>query len=110
MSTPELAAGLANPSLDFGADVRVMIHSRLVQPLADVTLLFLGLPLVLRRETRNVFVAVFLCLGLTVVFMLVGMACQYLGSIVFFRPSLAAWLPLLIFVPVATAMYDRIDK
>ncbi|MBA4016423.1 MAG: hypothetical protein C0483_04475 [Pirellula sp.] len=110
MSTPELVEGLANPSLDFGADVRVMIHGRLVQPLADVTLLFLGLPLVLRRETRNVFVAVFLCLGLTVVFMLVGMACQYLGSIVVFRPSLAAWLPLLIFVPVATAMYDRIDK
>jgi lipopolysaccharide export system permease protein len=110
MATPELVEGLANPSLDFGADVRVMIHGRLVQPLADVTLLFLGLPLVLRRENRNIFVAVFICVALTAVFMIVGFACQKLGSIMLIRPSLAAWLPLLIFVPVATALYDRIEK
>ncbi|MBL9093785.1 MAG: LptF/LptG family permease [Planctomycetaceae bacterium] len=110
MSTPDLVEGLANPSLDFGAGERVLIHSRLVQPLADICLLFLGLPLVLRRETRNVFAAIGLCVALTVVFMLVGMACQYLGSVVYIRPSLAAWLPLLIFVPLAMALYDRIDK
>ncbi|MGC3969314.1 MAG: LptF/LptG family permease [Pirellulales bacterium] len=110
MATPELVKGLANPSLDFGADVRVMIHSRFVQPLADVTLLFLGLPLVLRRETRNIFVAVFICVALTAVFMLVGFTCQKMGSIMLIRPSLAAWLPLLLFIPVATSLYDRIDK
>ena len=48
--------------------------------------------------------------GLTAVFMVVGFACQKLGSIMLIRPSLAAWLPLLIFVPVATALYDRIEK
>lgn len=110
MSTPELVEGLRNPSLDYGADVRVMVHGRLVQPLADVTLLFLGLPLVLRRENRNIFSAIVMCFGLTVVFLVVGVACQYLGSIVLIRPSLAAWLPLMIFVPTATAMYDRIDR
>lgn len=110
MSTPELVQGLKNPSLDYGADVRVMVHSRLVQPLADVTLLFLGLPLVLRRENRNIFSAIAMCVGLTVVFLIVALACQYLGSIVLIRPSLAAWLPLMIFIPTATAMYDRIDR
>lgn len=110
MSTPELVAGLSNPSLDYGSDVRVMVHSRLVQPLSDVCLLFLGLPLVLRRENRNIFSAIAMCFGLTVVFLVVGMACQYLGTIVFIRPSLAAWLPLMIFIPTATFMYDRIDR
>lgn len=110
MSTPELVAGLSNPSLDYGADVRVMVHSRLVQPLSDVCLLFLGLPLVLRRENRNIFSAIAMCFGLTVVFLVVGMACQYLGTIVLIRPSLAAWLPLMIFIPTATFMYDRIDR
>lgn len=110
MSTPELVAGLSNPSLDYGADVRVMVHSRLVQPLSDVCLLFLGLPLVLRRENRNIFSAIAMCFGLTVVFLVVGMACQYLGTLVVIRPSLAAWLPLMIFIPTATAMYDRIDR
>ena len=56
-STGELLTGLHNRSLDYGADVRVTIHARLVQPILDVTLLFLGLPLVLSRQHRNVFVA-----------------------------------------------------
>ena len=54
-STPQLIAGLRNRANDFGANVRVSIHRRFVQPLLDITLLFLGLPLVLTRESRNVF-------------------------------------------------------
>lgn len=110
MSTNELMRGLRSPGLDYGADVRVLIHSRMVQPFLDVTLLFLGLPLVLRRETRNIYAAIGICIMLTAVFLLVTMACQYLGGILYVRPSLAAWLPLMIFVPVATALYDRIDR
>jgi lipopolysaccharide export system permease protein len=110
MSTPELVRGLKNPSLDYGADVRVMIHSRMVQPFRDVTLLFLGLPLVLRRETKNVYAAIGLCVGLTAAFMIVCMACEHMGSILMIRPTLAAWLPLMIFVPTAVAMLDRMDR
>jgi lipopolysaccharide export system permease protein len=110
MSTPELIRGLRNPSLDYGADVRVMIHSRLIQPCLDITLLFLALPLVMRRETKNVYAAIGLCVAITALFMIVSIACQYCGSILLMRPSLAAWLPLLIFVPTAVAMCDRIDR
>jgi lipopolysaccharide export system permease protein len=109
-STPDLIAGLRNRSLDFGADVRVAIHSRVVQPFLDVTLLFLGLPLVLKRENRNMFAAIGLCVVLVIGFMLVSLAFQYLGSSVLLDPALAAWLPLMIFVPAAVAMYDRIDR
>ena len=49
-STPELVAGLRNPSLDFGLDAKVTIHSRIVQPFLDMTLFFLGLPLVLTPQ------------------------------------------------------------
>jgi lipopolysaccharide export system permease protein len=110
MSTGELIDGLRNPSLDYGADVRVSIHSRIVQPLLDITLLFLGLPLVLRRETKNIYGAIGICVALTAAFMLVVVASQHLGSILYIRPSLAAWLPLLIFVPAAVNLYDRIDR
>lgn len=110
MSTAELIRGMRNPSLDYGADVRVAIHSRITQPLRDVTLLFLGLPLVMRRETKNPFAAVGLCVLLVVLFMLVVTACEYLGGVLLIRPSLAAWLPLMFFVPAATALYDRIDR
>lgn len=110
MSTAELIRGMRNPSLDYGADVRVAIHSRITQPLRDVTLLFLGLPLVLRRETKNPYAAIGLCMLLTITFMLVVTACEYLGGVLLIRPSLAAWLPLMIFVPAATALCDRIDR
>ncbi len=89
-STPDLIAGLHNPSLDFGADIRVAIHSRLVQPLLDITLLFLGLPLVLSRENRNMFAAIGLCVLLVAGFMLLVMACQYLGSSYLLDPALAS--------------------
>ncbi|HEV3342415.1 MAG TPA: LptF/LptG family permease [Pirellulales bacterium] len=112
-STRELIAGLSNPSLglagDFGADVRVAIHSRVVQPLLDMTLLFLGLPLVMHGTNRNVFLAIGLCGLVCTAFMVVVMASQYLGQISLIRPALAAWVPLIIFVPVAVGMYERIE-
>jgi lipopolysaccharide export system permease protein len=100
-STAQLISGLHNASLDFGADVRVAVHARLLQPFLDVTLLLLGLPLVLTRENRNGLVAVAMC-GLVVVgFMVTTMACHYLGTRLYIDPALAAWLPLAIFVPAA---------
>ena len=100
-STADLIAGLYNHSLDFGADVRVTIHSRLVQPVLDVTLLFLGLPLLLRRGNRNVFVAIGLCLLVVIGFLLVVTGCQYLGTSILVTPVVAVWAPLFLFVPLA---------
>ena len=105
-STRQLILGLSNPSLDFGADVRVTIHSRIVQPVLDITLLLLGLPLVLARENRNIFLAIGLCLGIVTLFMMVIIACQYLGGIYLLSPALAACLPLMIFLPAAVGMSD----
>jgi lipopolysaccharide export system permease protein len=109
-STPQLIAGLRNPSLDFGADVRVAIHSRMVQPLLDMTLLFLGLPLVLRRENRNVFLAIGTCAVVVSFFMLVTMVCRFLGESYWVSPALGAWLPLFIFVPPAVALTESMRQ
>ncbi|QDU97225.1 LptF/LptG family permease [Lignipirellula cremea] len=100
-SFAELWAGLQNRSLDYGADVRVKLHSRLVQPLLDMTLVVLGLPLVISRGHRNMFVAAGYCLGLVIAFFMVVIACQTLGAGTLLSPAFAAWLPLLIFVPLA---------
>jgi len=103
-STSELIAGLRNRSLDFGADIRVAIHSRILNPLLDITLLFLGLPLVVTRESRNVFVAIGLCMIVTTAMLLVVIGMQYLGSMCLVDPARAAWVPLMIFVPVAVGL------
>ncbi|PQO30717.1 hypothetical protein C5Y96_14750 [Blastopirellula marina] len=104
-STYDLIATLSNRSLDVGADVRTEIHSRIVQPFLDITLLFLGLPIVLRKENRNIFIAIGYCLLLVMCFYAVTLACKAMGSTSWIRPtSLAAFIPLIIFVPIATAM------
>jgi lipopolysaccharide export system permease protein len=103
-STSELIAELGSPSTDLGADVRVAVHSRLMQPLMDGTLLMLGLPLMFSRRNRNLFLSFGICLLVAVAFSLVTLACQSLGGLNLLRPTLAAWLPILIFLPVAVAM------
>jgi lipopolysaccharide export system permease protein len=103
-STAQLISGLNNSSVGFGADVRVAIHARIVQPLIDVTLLFLGLPLVVRRESHNVFIAIGMCMGITLMFIVTMLCFQQLGTSSIIPSALAAWAPLIIFVPAAVAL------
>jgi lipopolysaccharide export system permease protein len=102
----ELIGGLRNPSLEFAADVRVAIHARFVQPVLDATLLLLGLPLIVSRQQRNVFVATGLCFAVAATFMVVVIVCQEMGRQSLVNPALAAWLPLFIFVPAAAIVAE----
>lgn len=109
-STQEMIKQLRSPSVDLGADVRVAIHSRFLQPFLDTTLLFLGLPFVVTRTNRNPFVSLGLCLGVVTVFMIAGLGCKSMGSGGWLSPSLAAWLPLMIFAPIAAAASDTLRQ
>jgi len=109
-SISQLIRGLRNPSLNFEADVRVAIHARLVQPLLDITLLFLGLPLIVTRENRNIFLAMGLCLAITLSFCLTVLGLNNLGEISYIQPALAAWAPLMIFVPLAVWLSESLWK
>ena len=100
-STLDLIAAMRNASLDFGADARVNLHARFVRPLLDISLLLLGLPIMLSRRNESVFVAAAKCIGLMGVFFVVQLGCHGLGSNYLLRPDLAAWLPLIIFGPLA---------
>jgi lipopolysaccharide export system permease protein len=102
-STADLIRGLANPSMSLGADVRVAVHARIVQPVLDITLLFLGIPVVLARESRNVFVAAGSCVLIVAAFYVIVLAAHSLGMHFLLSPSQAAWLPLMILVPWAVA-------
>jgi len=103
-STWELISALRNPSLDYGSGVRVKIHARFVQPVMDLVLLMLGLPLVLSRENRNPLMAAALSALIVGLFMAFTMACHYLGENLTISPALAAWCPLLVFVPAAVVL------
>lgn len=109
-STHEMVEQLRSPSTDLGADVRVAIHSRLMQPFLDVTLLFLGLPFVVTRSNRNPFISIGMSLGVVTIFMIATLGAQQLGLKGLLQPPLAAWLPLMIFAPAAVAMSDSLRQ
>jgi lipopolysaccharide export system permease protein len=103
-STFNLIAGAQNKSLDSGASVSVTIHKRLMQPVLDMLVLFLGLPVVLARESRNAFIAVGSTMLIVTLFVIISLAFHSMGMYYRISPSLAVWSPLLIFVPIAVLM------
>jgi lipopolysaccharide export system permease protein len=107
-STRQMIASLQNPSMAYRPHDRVAVHTRILQPFLDMTLLFLGLPLVVRRESRNVFLAIGLCMGVTTFFFLASIGLQSLGANGYLSPAKAAWAPLMIFVPLAVGLAKSI--
>ena len=100
-STIELVQAIANPSLGVSADIPLRVHARLLAPFLDMSLVMLGIPLVLGPSRRGVFVAVGLCVAMTVLFFVVVMGCHALAGGDILSPSLAAWSPLLVLAPLA---------
>ncbi|MBI1916270.1 MAG: LptF/LptG family permease [Planctomycetes bacterium] len=95
-----------SPTLD--RKKAVLFHTRLARPLLGMVLVFLGLSVILRDQNRNVFVSAGMCLVLCAVFFACTFICKYLGDSNFLSPPLAAWLPLLIFGPLAVVKFEAV--
>ncbi len=110
-SLPEMMTELRKPRRWFGDGPVINIHSRIMQPLLDLTLLLLGLPLIIRRSEKNVFLSAALCFLLVGAMQLVTLGCHSLGTYSIVRPAvLAAWLPAIFFVPLAVVSFRRINR
>lgn len=85
------------PSLD---GLRVQIHSRIVRPAVDWTVLLLGIPIVLMRPDRNMFWVAGVAMLVVGGFMVVVMGLNAAGGSGFYvSPLVAAWLPVLLVLP-----------
>ncbi len=103
-STLELVEGARNPSLELGTQVYSVIHSRVTQPLLDMTLLLLGLPIILAKSDRNVFKALGIGALLIIAFLAIQLISKQVG-ISYQQPVMGAWFPLILFVPVAAYLF-----
>jgi len=100
--TSEMLAALKQPKRQFGQSEEVGVHARLLRPVLDIALLLLGLPMIISNSERNIFVSAGLGFLIVGSVFLVDAACQGLGAYRLLEPAaLAAWLPLIIFVPLA---------
>ena len=104
-----LVSAARNTSLDVGASIHADIHSRLTQPILDMTLLFLGLPILLLSGDRNVFKAMGLSGLLLIAFLLICSAGKFAGANSE-MPVLGAWLPMMIFIPLAVNQFVALRR
>jgi len=83
--------------------VRLVRHIRVTDPVNNLILLLLGLPFILSRE-RDIKASASLCLLIVGTFYAFIFLCRYMGL----PPAWAAWLPILLFGPVAVVMLDSV--
>ncbi|MBI5725187.1 MAG: LptF/LptG family permease [Planctomycetes bacterium] len=103
MSTPQLTALLRMGKLANPDAVVLMRYIRMTDPINNLIMLLLGLPFILSRE-RNIKASAGLCVLIVLSFYCFIYVCRYIGL----PPVWAAWLPILIFGPVAAVMLDSV--
>ncbi len=100
-STLHVLADIREASSYRSEGLRVILHSRLVRPFLDITMLFLGLPIALATQRHHIVFSAAKTVCMAAFISLVMLGCQGLGIQGLIRPELAAWMPLMIFVPLA---------
>ncbi len=86
----------------------VTFHQRLVRPLNGLVLALFGLAVILKDQNRHVFISAGLCLILAVLFSAAVYGAKYLGDQDVLAAPLAAWVPVLVFGPLAFVLFDAI--
>jgi len=78
-------------------------HIRFADPINNLVMLLLGRPFILSRQ-RNIKASAGLCLLMVGAFYAFMHVCRYTGL----SPTLAAWLPVMLFGPVSVVMLDSV--
>jgi lipopolysaccharide export system permease protein len=107
-STPRLYEELQRPDTVRVPQMAVLFHMRLTRPVLGLILVFMGLSVILTDQNRNVFISAGLCLVLCGLFFAAIFAAKQLGDSDILSPALAAWLPVLVFGPLAFVMFDAV--
>lgn len=84
-------------------------HFRISDPIINIVMLLAALPFLLCRDPKSIKTAVTLCLAVTFACFLTTLACKMVATEVFFnqiRPEFWAWLPIVIFLPIAVFQLD----
>jgi lipopolysaccharide export system permease protein len=103
-STSDLIWRARNQGDYYGEDLQLLIHQRFLQPITDATQLLLGLPFVLTSRRRNIVQLTIACLLTFGVFFGFSTALSMVsGSSYLLTPTVATWIPLILFAPYAYA-------
>lgn len=103
-SVAELIGHVRNPAIYSSLSLHVLLHERIIRPPLDFALVMLGLPLVVNRRGRNLFVMIGIAMVTVLFFFGVKTLAGAMGSSGYMiSQGMAAWIPLLVFGPIAYA-------
>jgi lipopolysaccharide export system permease protein len=90
--------------------LQVLLHERFVRPPLDFALILLGLPLVVNRKGRNLFMMMSVAMMTVMGFFAVKTGANYIGTSGYLvSPAIAAWIPLLVCGPIAYIRYRDVQ-
>jgi lipopolysaccharide export LptBFGC system permease protein LptF len=103
MSTFELTQLLQYEKVPGERSAVLTLHTRVANPINNLVMLLLGLPFILSRQ-RNLKKSVGLNILVVGGFYVFMYGCRYMNI----TPVWAAWLPIMIFGPLAVVMFDTV--
>jgi lipopolysaccharide export system permease protein len=86
----------------------VQFHTRITRPFVGCLLVLLGVSVILWNPNRHVILSSGLCLIIGVGFYACVLGCKALGDADYITPPLAAWLPVMVYGPLALVAFDAI--
>lgn len=109
-SSVQLYHRLRNPAVHNATSTHVLLHERIMRVPLDFCLFLLGLPLVVNRKGRNLFMMIGAAMGMVIFFFVLKTLGSGLGSAGYLvTPPMAAWMPLLVLGPFAFMRYREVQ-
>ncbi len=91
------------------AQLYAQMHSHITDPVINLVMLMVSLPILICRDPKTMKAAVMISFGITSACYITTFVCKLLATEVFFKmiiPEFWVWLPVFIFVPVAFIELD----
>jgi lipopolysaccharide export system permease protein len=109
LSTFELYQRIVNQSNSPGMTTSqlIMFHNRLLRPWLNLIGVFLVLPLIVPKESRNLLVDMFSCMSILGVIMFMGMSVEFISKTGLVSPEFAACIPVVFSACLATWLYSN---
>jgi lipopolysaccharide export LptBFGC system permease protein LptF len=91
------------------AELHSQKHFRFTDPIINIIMLLIALPVLVCRDPKNMKSAIIISFTVTTACFIVTFGCKMFAGEIFFnqiRPALWAWLPIVIFMPIAFVEID----
>ncbi|WP_013628314.1 LptF/LptG family permease [Rubinisphaera brasiliensis] len=111
LSTRQLLLRIRSPAIDSNTarDLEFNLHARIVEPVLTGLMVWIAIPLILRKESRGMIIAAGNC-GLWLFIVIASTyAVRFMASGSLVTPVQAAWLPLYLATPMAVWLVNLVE-